>query len=181
MIDLRYKSNHTTMPIVKTVNNKKPAAGHDCWFADNSVIIGDVKLGRNCTLWFNTIIRGDVNSIVIGNNTNIQDGVIVHGTYEKAKVVIGSNVSIGHNAVIHGCTIEDNVLIGMGAVVMDNAVIKSGSVVGAGSVVLENTIIESSSVFAGNPAKKIRDAGQKEIEVIMKTAKNYIKYADWYK
>lgn len=169
------------MPIVKAVNDKKPVAGHDCWFADTSVIVGDVKLGRNCTVWFNAILRGDVNSIVIGNNTNVQDGAVVHCTYQKAKTVIGSNVSIGHNAIVHGCTIEDNVLIGMGAIIMDHAVIKSGSIIGAGAVVLENTVVESSSVYVGNPARKVKDGGEKEIEMIMRTAKNYIKYADWYK
>lgn len=169
------------MPIVKTVNGKKPVAGHDCWFADTSVIVGDVKLGRNCTIWFNAVVRGDVNSIVIGNNTNIQDGAVVHCTYEKAKTTIGSNVSIGHNAIVHGCTIEDNVLIGMGAIIMDNAVIKSGSVIGAGTIILENTIVESGSIYVGNPGKKKRDTGEKEIETIMRTAKNYIKYADWFK
>lgn len=169
------------MPKVKTINGKKPAAGHDCWFAENAVIVGDVKMGRNCTVWFNAIVRGDVNSIVIGNNTNIQDGAVIHCTYEKAATVIGSNVSIGHNAIVHGCTVEDNVLIGMGAIVMDNAVIGSGSVIGAGAIVLENTVIEPNSVYVGNPARKIKDTSEKEIETIMRTAKNYIMYADWYK
>jgi len=169
------------MPIVKSIKDKKPSAGHDCWFADTAVLIGDIKMGRNCTIWFNTVVRGDVNSIVIGNNTNIQDGAIVHCTYEKAETKIGSNVSIGHNAIVHGCTLEDNVLIGMGAIIMDNAVVGSGSIVGAGSIVLENMIIEPNSVYVGNPARKVKDTGEKEIETIIRTAKNYIMYSDWYK
>ena len=169
------------MPIVKAIKGKKPTAGHDCWFADNASIIGDVKMGRNCTIWFNTVVRGDVNSISIGNNTNIQDGAIIHGTLDKAATKIGANVSVGHNAIVHGCTIEDNVLIGMGAIIMDNAVVGSGTIVGAGSIVLENTILEPNSVYVGSPAKKIKNTGEKEIETIMRTAKNYITYANWYK
>ena len=169
------------MAIVKSIKGKKPSAGHACWFADNASIIGDVKMGRSCTVWFNAVVRGDVNSITIGNNTNVQDGAIIHGTYETAETKIGSNVSIGHNALVHGCTIEDNVLIGMGAIIMDNSVIGSGAIIGAGAIVLENTKIESNSVYVGSPAKKIKDTGEKEIETIMRTAKNYIMYADWYK
>ncbi len=169
------------MPVVKKVRNKKPAAGHDCWFADNASLIGDIKMVLNCTVWFNAIVRGDVSSITIGNNSNIQDGAIIHGTFEKSETKIGSNVSIGHNAIVHGCTIEDNVLIGMGAIIMDNATIGSGTIIGAGTIVLENTSIESNSVYVGNPARKIKDTGEKEIETIMRTAKNYITYADWYK
>ena len=169
------------MPIVKSIKGKKPSAGHDCWFAENASIVGDVKMGRNCTIWFNAVVRGDVNSIRIGNNTNIQDGAIIHCTYEKAETTIGSNVSIGHNAIIHGCTIEDNVLVGMGAIVMDKAIVGSGSIIGAGCIVLENMLIEQNSVYVGNPARKIKDTGEKEIETIIRTAKNYIMYADWYK
>lgn len=169
------------MPIVKIIKGKKPIVGHDCWFADTAAVIGDVKLGRNCTVWFNAIVRGDVNSIIIGNNTNIQDGSVIHCTYGKTETKIGSNVSIGHNAIVHGCTIEDNVLIGMGAIIMDKTVIGSGSIIGAGAVVLENTKIESNSVYVGNPARKIKDTDEKQIGTIIRTAKNYITYADWYK
>lgn len=138
-------------------------------------------MGDNCTVWFNAVVRGDVHAITIGNNTNIQDGAIVHCTYQKAKTVIGNNVSIAHNAIVHGCTVKDNVLIGMGAIVMDDAVIGENSVIAAGAVVLAGTKVEPGSIYAGMPAKKVKDIGDEMKEVIQRTARNYPMYAEWFK
>jgi carbonic anhydrase/acetyltransferase-like protein (isoleucine patch superfamily) len=138
-------------------------------------------MGSNCTVWFNAVVRGDVHSITIGDNTNIQDGAVIHCTYQKAKTVIGSNVSIAHNAIVHGCTIEDHVLIGMGAIIMDDAVIGSHSVIAAGAIILPGTRVESGSMYAGNPAKRIKDISPEMKEVIQRTAKNYPMYAEWFK
>ena len=169
------------MALIKSVQNKVPAFGENCFLAENATIVGEVQMGNNCSVWFNAVVRGDVNSILIGNNVNIQDGAVIHCTYQKANVVIGNNVSIGHNAIVHGCSIEDDVLIGMGAIVMDHAIIKKGSVVAAGSVVLQNTIVESNCIYAGVPAKKVKDVGSELAESLSKTAKNYILYASWFK
>ena len=143
------------MPIIFPVNGAHPAFGENCFIAPNATIVGDVIMGDQCSVWFNAVIRGDVNSITMGNKVNVQDGAVIHCTFEKTKTVIKNNVSIGHNAIVHGCTIEDNVLIGMGAILMDNVVVGSNSIIAAGTVVLENTIIESGSIYAGVPAKKI--------------------------
>ena len=169
------------MAIIKTVRGFSPTWGMDCFFAENSVIVGEVTMGDNCTVWFNAVVRGDVHSITIGNNTNIQDGAVIHCTYQKAKTVIGSNVSIAHNAIVHGCTIEDNVLIGMGAIIMDDAVIGNNSVIAAGAVVLPKTVVEPGSIYAGMPAKKVKDIGDEMREVIQRTARNYPMYAEWFK
>ena len=169
------------MPIIKTVRGYKPSFGKNCFIADNATVVGEVILGDNCTVWFNAVVRGDVNSITVGDDSNIQDGAIIHGTYQKAKTTIGQRVSIAHNAVVHGCTIEDDVLIGMGAIVMDDAVIKKGSVIAAGAIVLPGTVIESGSIVAGIPAKKVKDTGPEMLEVIARTARNYPMYAQWYK
>lgn len=169
------------MAIVKKVRGHEPTFGKDCFLADNAVVVGEVSMGDNCTIWFNAVVRGDVNSITIGNNTNIQDGAIIHGTFEKAKTVIGSNVSIAHNAVVHGCTVEDNVLIGMGAIIMDDSIVGTNAVVAAGAVVLPGTKIPPGSVFAGVPAKKVKDTGDDMKAVIVRTAKNYPKYAAWFR
>ncbi len=169
------------MPIIKTVRGLTPRFGKNCFLADNAVVVGEVTMGDNCTVWFNAVVRGDVHSITIGNNTNIQDGAIIHCTYQKAKTVIGNNVSIAHNAVVHGCTVEDNVLIGMGAIVMDDAVIGTGSVIAAGAIVLPKTIVEPGSIYAGMPAKRMKDVGEEMKAVIERTAKNYPMYAEWYK
>ncbi|ELR69335.1 carbonic anhydrase, family 3 [Fulvivirga imtechensis AK7] len=169
------------MAIIKTIRDKKPQFGQNCFLADNAVVVGEVTMGNNCTVWFNAVVRGDVHSITIGNDTNIQDGAVVHCTYQKAKTVIGSNVSIAHNAIVHGCTIEDNVLIGMGAIVMDDAVVKSGAVIAAGAIILPGTIVEADSIYAGVPAKKVKDTGPEMMEVIRRTARNYPMYAEWYK
>jgi gamma-carbonic anhydrase len=169
------------MSTIRSVRGFTPKFGNNCFFADGSVIVGEVTMGDNCTVWFNAVVRGDVHSITIGDNTNIQDGAVIHATYQKAKTVIGSNVSIAHNAIIHGCTVEDNVLIGMGAIVMDDAVIGTGSVIAAGAIVLVGTIVEPNSIYAGMPAKKIKEIGAEMKEVIARTAKNYPMYAEWFK
>ncbi len=169
------------MALIKEVRGHVPKYGKDCWFAENATIIGEVELGDNCTIWFGAVVRGDVNYIRVGHNTNIQDNVTIHGTYKTSGTTIGDNVSIGHNAVVHGCRLEDNVLIGIGAVVMDNAVVKSGSIVGAGSVVLANTIIGQHTVYGGIPATKIKDADEENKKMLARIAGNYPMYANWFK
>lgn len=168
------------MALILPVRGIEPKFGEHCFIADNATVVGEVIMGKNCSVWFNAVVRGDVHSITIGDNSNIQDGAVIHCTYKKAKVVIGNNVSIAHNAVVHGCTIEDNVLIGMGAIVMDNAVVKSGSIIAAGAVVLANTIVESGHIYAGTPAKKVKPVGEELQGVFATTANNYIKYAKWF-
>ena len=169
------------MALIKKCRGHKPEIPSSCWLAENSTIVGDVKMGENCSIWFNAVVRGDVNSITIGDYTNIQDGAIIHCTYKKAATVIGNRVSIGHNAIVHGCTLEDNVLIGMGEIVMDHAVVKSGSIIGAGAIVLENTIVEPNSIYVGNPARKVKEIGDKGLGMIERTADNYVKYAGWFR
>jgi len=169
------------MAILKSVRGYTPRLGSNCFLADNAAVIGDVVMGDNCTVWFNAVVRGDVNSIVIGNNTNIQDGAVIHCTYQKSKTIIGNNVSIAHTAVVHGCTIEDNVLIGMGAIIMDDAVIGTGSVIAAGAIILPKTIVEPGSIYAGVPARKVKDTGDEMKEAIQRTARNYPMYAEWFK
>jgi carbonic anhydrase/acetyltransferase-like protein (isoleucine patch superfamily) len=170
------------MALIKAVRGFTPKIGNYCYLSENATIIGDVITGENCSFWFNSVIRGDVNSIRIGNNVNIQDGAVVHCTYEKTITTIGDNVSIAHNAIIHGATIQNNVLIGMGAIIMDNAVIGENSIIAAGSIVLENTIVESGSIYGGSPAKKIKEIDQsKSKEMIERIAKNYLMYSNWYK
>ena len=168
--------------LIKSVRGLTPKYGIDCFFAENSTIIGEVIMGDNCSVWYQAVIRGDVNSINISNRVNIQDGAIIHGTYEQSATKIGNDVSIGHNAIIHGCTIKDSVLVGMGSIIMDDSVIESNSIIAAGSVLPKNTIVPAGSVFAGVPAKKIKEIDQdlqkKEIERI---AKNYLTYASWFK
>ncbi len=155
--------------------------GKDCFLADNAVVIGDVVMGDGCSVWFGAIVRGDVHSIRIGNKVNIQDGAIVHCTYQKSPVNIGNNVSIAHRAIIHGCTIHDNVLIGMGAIIMDNAVIESNSVIAAGAVVLENTVVKTGSVYAGMPAKFVKSIDENLLAgQVMRIANSYNMYASWY-
>lgn len=169
------------MAIVKTIRGYEPKFGKNCFLADNAVVVGEVTMGDNCTVWFNAVVRGDVHSITIGNNTNIQDGAIIHCTYQKARTIIGSNVSIAHNAIVHGCTIKDNVLVGMGAIIMDDAVVGSGSVIAAGAIILPGTKVEAGSIYAGVPAKKVKDVGDEMKVVIVRTAHNYPMYAEWYK
>jgi carbonic anhydrase/acetyltransferase-like protein (isoleucine patch superfamily) len=168
--------------IVKKINGKSPQIPSDCYVAENATIIGDVSIGENCSIWFNAVIRGDVNSITIGNKVNIQDGAIVHCTYKKHPTVIGNNVSIGHNAIVHGCIINDNVLIGMGAIVMDNCVVNSNSIIAAGAVVTQNTTIESGAIYAGVPAKKVKDIDASNFAgEIERISNNYVMYSSWYK
>lgn len=169
------------MALIKPVKGITPKFGNNCFIAENSTIVGDVITGDNCSIWFNAVIRGDVNYIKIGNNVNIQDAVVIHGTYQKAPVNIGNNVSIAHNAIIHGCTIMDNVLIGMGAIIMDNSVIESNTVIAAGAIVLANTVVPANSVFGGIPAKKLKDiTNELKLGEIERIAKNYLIYASWY-
>jgi gamma-carbonic anhydrase len=176
-----FGANFKTMALIKAVRGISPQFGANCFLADNATVVGEVVMGDNCTVWFNAVVRGDVHSITIGDNTNIQDGAVIHCTYQKAKTVIGSNVSIAHNAIVHGCTIEDNVLIGMGAIVMDDAVIGAYSVIAAGAVVLPGTIVEAGSTYAGMPAKRIKDTSEEMKAVITRTARNYPLYAAWFK
>lgn len=170
------------MALIKPIRGIQPKFGNNCYLADNATIIGDVVMGDNCSIWFQTVVRGDVHYIRIGNNVNIQDGAIIHATYQTAPTNIGNNVSIAHKAIVHGCTIEDNVLVGMNAVVMDNAVIGENSIIAAGAVVLENTIVEPGSVYAGIPARKIKDINKDLTQnLLTRISESYIKYAGWYR
>lgn len=168
--------------LLKSILGKKPQFGKSCYFSENATLVGAVVLGDNCSVWFNAVIRGDVNYIKIGDNVNIQDGAVVHCTYKKYPTEIGNNVSIGHNALVHGCIIKDNVLVGMGAIIMDNCVVESNVIIAAGAVVTQHTTLESGYIYAGVPAKKIKPVSKKLIDgEIERIAKNYIKYASWYK
>ena len=168
--------------IIKSIQGKTPKIPTDCYIAENATIIGEVEFGSECSVWFNAVIRGDVHYIKIGNKVNIQDGAIVHATYQKHPTNIGNNVSIGHNAIVHGCTIEDNVLIGMGAIVMDNCIVQSNAIVAAGSVVTQNTLVESGTIYAGIPAKKVKDIDASEFSgEIQRISNNYVMYSSWYK
>jgi len=170
------------MALIKALNGKEPIIGNDCFLAETATLIGDVTIGSNCSVWYNTVIRGDVHSIKIGNNTNIQDNAVVHATYKKSPTNIGNNVTVAHGAIIHGCTIHDNVMIGMNAVVLDNAVVESNSIIAAGSVVTKGTIVKSGSVYAGIPAVKIKDISPKLLEgEINRIANSYKMYSSWYK
>jgi carbonic anhydrase/acetyltransferase-like protein (isoleucine patch superfamily) len=170
------------MPVILPVKGVMPTMGDNCFIAPNATIVGDVIMGNDCSVWFNAVVRGDVNSIRIGNKVNVQDGAVIHCTYEKTKAIIGNNVSIGHNAIVHGCVIDDNVLVGMGAIVMDNAKIGSNSIIAAGAVVLENTVVEPGSIYAGVPAKKVKAISQELISgEIDRIANNYLMYSGWFK
>ena len=168
------------MAIIQTVRGFTPQIGKACFLAQTSAIIGQVISGDQCSLWFNTVVRGDVNSISIGRKTNIQDGAIIHCTYKKYSTTIGNMVSIGHGAIIHGCEIEDNVLIGMGATVLDQAIIKTGCVIAAGAVVLSGTVTEPDYIYAGIPAKKVKMVGEELKKTVLETPDRYVKYARWY-
>lgn len=169
------------MPLVLPVKDKSPVWGKDCFIAENCTIVGDVIMGDNCSVWFNAVIRGDVHYIKIGNNTNIQDGAVIHATYLKAATNIGNNVSIGHNALVHGCTLHDHTLVGMGAIVMDHAVVNEFVIIAAGAVVLENTICESGYLYAGIPAKKIKPLTDEQRAMLKQLPQNYIMYSGWFK
>ena len=168
--------------IIKKLNGKEPQFGNDCFIAENAVIVGDVEMGNLCSIWYNAVLRGDVHYIKMGNKVNIQDGAVVHCTYEKSPTNIGNNVSIGHNAIVHGCTIHDNVLVGMGSIIMDDCIVESNSIIAAGAVVTKGTKVESGSIYAGTPAKKIKDISEELIfGEIDRIANNYVKYSSWYK
>ena len=170
------------MPVILPVEGVSPLFGDNCFIAPNATVVGDVVTGNDCSFWFNAVIRGDVNSIRMGNKVNVQDGAIIHCTFQKTKTTIGNNVSIGHNAIVHGCTIHDDVLIGMGAIVMDNAVVGSNSIVAAGAVILEGTVVEEGSIYAGVPAKKVKDISSELIKgEINRIANNYVRYSEWFR
>jgi len=169
------------MALIKSVNGKHPSFGEKCYLAENATVVGDVQMGESCSVWFNAVVRGDVHSIRIGNKVNIQDGAIIHCTYQKASTSIGNNVSVGHNAIVHGCTVHDNVLIGMGAIVMDHAVVHSNCIIAAGAVVLENTVIEPNSIYAGVPAKKVKSIDAEQTQRLIEgIANNYLMYSTWF-
>lgn len=170
------------MKIIKPVRGIHPQISEDCYIAENATIVGEVTIGKQCSVWFNAVIRGDVHFIKIGDKVNIQDGAVIHATYKKSPTTIGNNVSIGHNAIVHGCTIQDNVLIGMGSIVMDDCIIESNSIIAAGAVLTKNTHVKSGSIYAGVPAKKIKDISQELISgEIDRIANNYVKYSGWFK
>lgn len=170
------------MSFILPVNGIEPKLGNNCFVAPNATIVGDVVTGDDCSFWFNSVVRGDVNSIRLGNKVNIQDGAVIHCTYQKTKVNLGNNVSVGHNAIVHGCTVHDNVLIGMGAIIMDNCEIGSNTIIAAGAVVMENTIVPSGCIYAGVPAKKVKDISEELINgEINRIANNYLMYSSWFK
>jgi carbonic anhydrase/acetyltransferase-like protein (isoleucine patch superfamily) len=170
------------MALIKECRGFSPQIDDSCYLAENATVVGDVKLGKNCSVWFSAVVRGDVNRIVCGHNVNIQDGAVIHCTYEKAATTIGDNVSIGHNAIVHGCDIHENVLIGMGSIVMDNVVVEPNCIIAAGSVVTQGTRVESGSLYAGVPAKKIKDLSEDLFEgEVKRIANNYHMYSGWFK
>ena len=170
------------MAFIFPVNDKHPQMGENCFIAPNATIVGEVTMGNECSVWFNAVIRGDVNKIILGNKVNVQDGAVIHCTYQKCGTIVGNNVSIGHNAIVHGCVINENVLVGMGAIIMDNAQIGSNSIIAAGAVVLENTIVEPGSIYAGVPAKKVKNISEALINgEINRIADNYVMYSEWFK
>ena len=170
------------MALIKSVKGNRPIFGVNIYLAENATVVGDVEMGNDCSVWFSAVIRGDVNSIRIGNKVNIQDGAIIHCTYQKAATIIGNNVSVGHNALVHGCTISDNVLVGMGAIVMDGVVVESNSIIAAGAVVLEGTHIESGVIYAGIPAKKVKELNEEQTARLIKgISNNYVMYSSWFK
>jgi carbonic anhydrase/acetyltransferase-like protein (isoleucine patch superfamily) len=170
------------MALILPVNGKTPQFGNNCYLAENATVVGDVTMGDDCSVWFTAVVRGDVHYIKIGNKVNIQDGAIIHCTYQKSPTTIGNFVSIGHRAIVHGCTIEDNVLIGMGAIIMDNVLVKKNSIIAAGAVVLENTTVESGVIFGGTPAKKLKNLDEATFKnLIERIGTNYTMYADWFR
>lgn len=169
------------MALILPVEGKFPGWGQRCFIAPNATIVGDVIMGDDCSIWFNAVVRGDVNSIRMGNKVNVQDGAVIHCTYQRTQALIGNEVSIGHNAIVHGCTLHDQVLVGMGAIVMDRAVVHSHTIIAAGAVVLEGTVCEAGSIYAGVPAKKVKAIDPAKIEgEIQRIANNYTGYAQWF-
>lgn len=170
------------MSVILPVNGVMPLIPEDCFIAPNATIVGDVQMGNDCSVWFNAVVRGDVNKIRMGNKVNIQDGACIHCTFEKTETILGNSVSVGHNAIVHGCVVEDNVLIGMGAIVMDNVHIGTGSIIAAGAVVLEGTIVPPGSIFAGVPARKVKEVSPELLKgEVERIANNYLKYSSWFK
>lgn len=170
------------MPIIKPVKGKSPQIPKNCFVAENATIVGDVSMGNYCSVWYNAVIRGDVHYIKMGSKVNVQDGAVIHATYQKSPTNIGNNVSIGHNAIVHGCTIHDNVLVGMGSIIMDDCIIESNSIVAAGAVVTKNTRVEAGSIYAGIPAKRVKDVSKELISgEINRIANNYVEYSSWFK
>jgi gamma-carbonic anhydrase len=167
--------------VILPVLGKSPAWGKNCWIAPNATLVGDLTMGSDCTVWFNAVIRADVNAIRIGERVNIQDGAVIHCTYQKTETIIGDRVSIGHNAIVHGCVIEEEVLIGMGAIIMDGAHIGKNAIIGAGAVVTQNTKVPPGTIWVGNPAKYLKDVSPEAGEVFLRTANNYVLYAEWFK
>lgn len=170
------------MPLILPVNGILPQLGEENYVAENATIVGQVESGSQCSFWFNAVVRGDVHFIKMGNKVNVQDGAVIHCTYQKAPTIIGNNVSIGHRAIVHGCTIHDNVLIGMGAIIMDHCVVESNSIIAAGAILLEGTHVQSGSIYAGVPAKKVKEVSRELFEgEIQRIANNYILYSSWFK
>lgn len=170
------------MAFILPVNGIEPSFGTNCFIAPNATLVGDIQCGNDCSFWFNAVVRGDVNSIRLGDKVNIQDGAVIHCTYKKTKTILGNNVSVGHNAIVHGCLVHDNVLIGMGAIVMDNCEIGSNSIIAAGAVLTEGTIVPSGCIYAGVPAKKVKDISEELINgEINRIADNYLMYSSWFK
>ena len=170
------------MALILPVKGVSPKMGGDCFLAENATVVGDVTMGNQCSVWFQAVVRGDVHYIKMGDKVNVQDGAVIHGTYQKAPTNIGNNVSIGHRAIVHGCTIHDNVLVGMGAIIMDHAVVESNVLVAAGAVVLENSRLESGYIYAGVPAKKVKALTEEAFKGnIERIANAYIKYSSWFK
>ena len=168
--------------LIKTVRGFTPSFGERCFIAENATLIGDLIMGNDCSIWYQAVIRGDVNTIRIGNEVNVQDGAVIHATYKTAPTIIGNKVSIGHNAIVHGCTIGDNVLVGMGSIIMDHSIVGSNSIIAAGAVVTKNTIISPGSIYAGIPAKIIKKIDPNlHGNEIKRIAQNYLKYASWFK
>lgn len=169
------------MALIKSLNGKTPEWGEGCFLAENATIVGDVRMGDECSVWFQAVIRGDVNSIRMGHRVNVQDGAVIHCTYQRSQTVIGDNVSIGHQAIVHGCHLHSDILVGMGSRIMDHAVVEPGCIIAAGAVVLENTVCEAGYIYAGVPAKKIKPVSPELLEgEIRRIARNYVKYASWY-
>jgi carbonic anhydrase/acetyltransferase-like protein (isoleucine patch superfamily) len=170
------------MALIKKVRGLEPRIGKNCFLAENATIVGDVEIGDNCSIWFQAVLRGDVNSIRIGNGVNIQDGAVVHCTYEQSETIIGDSVSVGHKAIIHGCEIKEDVLVGMGAIIMDHVIVESNVLIAAGAVVLENSHLESGHIYAGVPAKKIKKISEDRFNnTIKRISDNYSMYASWFK
>ncbi|MCL2098446.1 MAG: gamma carbonic anhydrase family protein [Bacteroidales bacterium] len=167
------------MAIIHAVNGISPTVGERCFVAENAVVVGDVVIGDDCSIWYSAVLRGDVNSIRIGNRSNIQDGAVVHTTHEKSVAEIGDDVTVGHNAIIHGAKVGNNVLVGMGAILLDNAVIPDNTIVAAGAIVLGNTVLEP-GVYAGAPAKKVKDSNARLVEMVRQNATDYLTYKDWF-